>query len=49
MHDRAGTAALPSDLIDIDELIRAYHDLHPDVEDPEQRWRSARAATAASR
>ncbi len=37
MHDRAGTAALPSDLIDIDELIRAYHDLHPDVEDPEQK------------
>jgi phosphoglucomutase len=37
MHDRAGTAALPSDLVRLDELIRAYHDLHPDVEDPEQK------------
>ncbi|MCS5735874.1 phosphoglucomutase (alpha-D-glucose-1,6-bisphosphate-dependent) [Herbiconiux daphne] len=37
MHERAGTVALPSDLIDVDALIRAYYDLHPDVNDPEQK------------
>jgi phosphoglucomutase len=30
-HPRAGTVALPEDLVDIDALLRAYHDIHPDV------------------
>ncbi len=30
-HARAGTVALPEDLVDIDALLRAYHDIHPDV------------------
>ena len=34
---RAGTPALPSDLIDIHELVRAYYDLTPDMTVPEQR------------
>jgi phosphoglucomutase len=34
---RAGTPALPSDLIDIHELVRAYYDLAPDMSVPEQR------------
>jgi phosphoglucomutase len=37
MHERAGTVALPSDLIDVDALVRAYYELHPDVTDPEQK------------
>ena len=37
MHERAGTPATESDLIDVDALIRAYYDLHPDVAVPEQR------------
>ncbi len=37
MHDRAGTPAQPSDLIDVDALLRAYSELHPDVSIPEQR------------
>ncbi|MCS5717589.1 phosphoglucomutase (alpha-D-glucose-1,6-bisphosphate-dependent) [Herbiconiux sp. CPCC 205763] len=37
MHERAGTVALPEDLIDVDALVRAYYDLHPDVTDPEQK------------
>ncbi|MFB2586526.1 phosphoglucomutase (alpha-D-glucose-1,6-bisphosphate-dependent) [Herbiconiux liukaitaii] len=37
MHDRAGTVALPEDLIDVDALVAAYYDLHPDVADPEQK------------
>jgi phosphoglucomutase len=37
MHERAGTVALPEDLIDVDALVAAYYDLHPDVEDPEQK------------
>lgn len=36
-HPRAGTVALPEDLIDIDALLAAYHDLHPDPENPNQR------------
>ena len=36
MHERAGTIALPEDLIDVDALIGAYHDLHPDPSVPEQ-------------
>jgi phosphoglucomutase len=36
MHERAGTVALPADLIDVDALIGAYYDLVPDVSIPEQ-------------
>jgi phosphoglucomutase len=36
VNNRAGTRALPSDLINVDELIRAYYDLKPDVSIPEQ-------------
>lgn len=35
-HDRAGQPTRPEDLIDVDALIGAYYDLHPDVDDPEQ-------------
>ena len=37
MTTRAGTPALPSDLIDIDALVKAYYDLTPDMSVPEQR------------
>ncbi len=37
MNDRAGTAALASDLIDVEALVQAYYDLVPDVTVPEQR------------
>ncbi|XBH21067.1 phosphoglucomutase (alpha-D-glucose-1,6-bisphosphate-dependent) [Jonesiaceae bacterium BS-20] len=37
MDPRAGTAALPQDLIDVDALISAYYDLKPDVNDPAQK------------
>jgi phosphoglucomutase len=37
MHPRAGTPARPSDLTDIDALLSAYDDIHPDVSDPAQR------------
>jgi phosphoglucomutase len=37
MHERAGTAALPEDLINVEALVRAYFDLKPDVSIPEQR------------
>ena len=37
MHERAGTPAGPSDLIDLDELLTAYHDRFPDVSIPTQR------------
>ncbi|MDH6532167.1 phosphoglucomutase [Aurantimicrobium minutum] len=37
MTNRAGTQALPSDLIDIDALVKAYYDLTPDMNVPEQR------------
>ncbi|MCJ7827038.1 MAG: phosphoglucomutase, partial [Demequinaceae bacterium] len=30
MHERAGTVAQPGDLIDVDALLGAYHDLTPD-------------------
>ncbi|WNM27491.1 phosphoglucomutase (alpha-D-glucose-1,6-bisphosphate-dependent) [Demequina capsici] len=30
MHERAGTVALPEDLIDVDALLGAYYDLVPD-------------------
>lgn len=37
MHDRAGTPALPEDLIDVDEVLSAYYDLEPDPDIPAQR------------
>ncbi|MFC6356516.1 phosphoglucomutase (alpha-D-glucose-1,6-bisphosphate-dependent) [Luethyella okanaganae] len=37
MNERAGTPAQQSDLIDVEALIRAYHELRPDVAIPEQR------------
>ena len=36
MHERAGTIALPEDLIDVDALTGAYYDRSPDPEDPDQ-------------
>ncbi|KAB1653843.1 alpha-D-glucose phosphate-specific phosphoglucomutase [Pseudoclavibacter chungangensis] len=36
MHERAGTAATPADLVDLDALLAAYTDLVPDVNDPTQ-------------
>jgi phosphoglucomutase len=37
MDPRAGQPAQPSDLIDVDALLAAYHDIHPDPSDPAQR------------
>ncbi|MDN5632380.1 phosphoglucomutase (alpha-D-glucose-1,6-bisphosphate-dependent) [Kocuria sp.] len=37
MTNRAGTVALPSDLVDIDQLLAAYFDRVPDAGDPDQR------------
>ncbi len=37
MSSRAGTPAQSSDLIDVDALIGAYWNRHPDVSDPEQK------------
>jgi phosphoglucomutase len=37
MNARAGQPALPSDLIDVHALVRAYYDLVPDVSKPEQK------------
>src|SRR5699024_3727084 len=37
MHPRAGTVALPDDLIDVDVLLAAYYDRVPDLDDPAQR------------
>ena len=36
MHERAGTTALPEDLIDVDALLGAYFDRTPDPENPDQ-------------
>jgi len=36
MDARAGTVALPEDLIDVDAVIAAYYDRKPDVDDPAQ-------------
>jgi phosphoglucomutase len=36
-HPRAGTPALPEDLVDVDALLAAYHDRRPDPGDPGQR------------
>lgn len=37
MHKRAGTVALPEDLIDVDALLAAYYEVEPDYSDPTQR------------
>jgi phosphoglucomutase len=37
MSERAGTPAQPSDLVDVDALLRAYFERKPDVSSPEQR------------
>ena len=37
MHPRAGTTALPEDLIDVDAVIGAYYDRKPNLDDPAQR------------
>ncbi|MEJ7630580.1 MAG: phosphoglucomutase (alpha-D-glucose-1,6-bisphosphate-dependent) [Nocardioidaceae bacterium] len=36
-HPRAGQPAGPQDLIDVDAVVAAYHDLTPDPSDPDQR------------
>jgi phosphoglucomutase len=36
MHPRAGTLALPEDLVDLDALVSAYYDRMPDIHDPGQ-------------
>ncbi len=36
-HPRAGQPALPSDLVDVPALLRAYEELQPDRSDPAQR------------
>ncbi|WP_418275221.1 phosphoglucomutase (alpha-D-glucose-1,6-bisphosphate-dependent) [Isoptericola jiangsuensis] len=36
MHPRAGQVALPEDLIDVDQVVGAYYDRTPDVDDPAQ-------------
>ncbi|OAK56647.1 phosphoglucomutase (alpha-D-glucose-1,6-bisphosphate-dependent) [Rhodococcoides kyotonense] len=35
-HDRAGTVALPEDLVDLPHLVTAYYSRTPDVSDPGQ-------------
>ena len=35
-HPRAGQPAQPEDLIDVDAVLSAYHDLTPDPENPDQ-------------
>src|SRR5215218_7762666 len=37
MHERAGTPATASDLIDVEALVRAYYERKPDASVPEQR------------
>ena len=36
-HPRAGQPALPSELVDLDALVRAYYDVRPDSAEPTQR------------
>lgn len=35
-HPRAGQKALEEDLVDVDALLDAYYDIHPDASDPDQ-------------
>jgi phosphoglucomutase len=37
MHERAGQPAQDQDLIDVDQVVAAYYDRKPDVDDPAQR------------
>ena len=37
MHERAGTPATESDLINVEALVKAYYEREPDVSDPDQR------------
>jgi len=37
MENRAGTVALPEDLVDVEALVRAYYDLKPDVSIADQK------------
>jgi len=37
MDPRAGTPAQPSDLVDVEAMLAAYHDRRPDLDDPAQR------------
>ena len=37
MSERAGQLAQPQDLVDIGALVRAYSEIHPDVNNPEQK------------
>ncbi|MDA3146580.1 alpha-D-glucose phosphate-specific phosphoglucomutase [Leucobacter sp. UCMA 4100] len=37
MHERAGLAATPEDLIDVAAVIAAYHEARPDLSNPAQR------------
>ncbi|NKX52142.1 phosphoglucomutase, alpha-D-glucose phosphate-specific, partial [Arthrobacter deserti] len=37
MANRAGTLALPSDLVNLTALLDAYFDVKPDLSDPAQR------------
>ena len=36
-HERAGTTALPADLVDLPHLVAAYYTVAPDLSDPGQR------------
>ncbi|MDO4791356.1 MAG: phosphoglucomutase (alpha-D-glucose-1,6-bisphosphate-dependent) [Buchananella hordeovulneris] len=36
MHERAGTRALPEDLIDVDALLTAFYEIEPDPTNPNQ-------------
>ncbi|GAB2905767.1 phosphoglucomutase (alpha-D-glucose-1,6-bisphosphate-dependent) [Neomicrococcus lactis] len=36
-QNRAGTRALETDLIDVDQVVAAYYDVHPDPKEPTQR------------
>ncbi len=36
MHARAGQKALPEDLIDVEAVLDAYYDKHPDASNPDQ-------------
>ena len=35
-HERAGKPAQESDLIDVDAVLSAYHDISPDPSNPDQ-------------
>ncbi|MBN9611890.1 MAG: phosphoglucomutase, alpha-D-glucose phosphate-specific, partial [Actinobacteria bacterium] len=37
MHERAGSQAIEADLVDVDELLRAFTEIVPDPADPAQR------------